>query len=128
MKELDANGSTTFLMIETREGLANVDSIAALPGCDVLLVGANDLSLELGVVGQWDSDIFRDALKRIGEACQRSRKVLGLAGLYSRPDICNWAIQELNAGFILGNLDIGLLIGAMKSNVEGLKALNPRGS
>jgi 4-hydroxy-2-oxoheptanedioate aldolase len=38
-----------FAMIETADGLANVDAIAATPGLDGLYVGPADLSLSLGL-------------------------------------------------------------------------------
>ena len=124
MKQLDESGSSVFLMIETREGLENVDEIAALVGFDAILVGSNDLSLALGVLGQWDSGVFRDALRKIGDAAKRNGKFMGLAGLYTRPDICTWAVKELNVRYILGNLDVGLLSSAMAQNVKGLKAFS----
>lgn len=37
-----------FVMIETADGLANVDAIAATPGVDGLYVGPSDLSLAVG--------------------------------------------------------------------------------
>jgi 4-hydroxy-2-oxoheptanedioate aldolase len=36
-------------MIETADGLANVDAIAATPGLDGLFVGPSDLSLAMGL-------------------------------------------------------------------------------
>jgi 4-hydroxy-2-oxoheptanedioate aldolase len=44
----------TFAMIETAEGLANLDEIVATPGLDGVYVGPSDLSLALG--GQPDQD------------------------------------------------------------------------
>ncbi len=38
-----------FAMIETADGLANVDEIAATPGLDGLFVGPSDLSLAMGL-------------------------------------------------------------------------------
>ena len=35
-------------MLETPEGIANADAIAAVPGIDVLLIGSNDLCTALG--------------------------------------------------------------------------------
>ncbi|KAH6698402.1 Pyruvate/Phosphoenolpyruvate kinase [Leptodontidium sp. MPI-SDFR-AT-0119] len=123
MRLLDASGSTVILMIETAEAIANVDAIAAVPGVDVLLIGSNDLSLELGIQGQWDDPLFRKTLEKVANACKNSGTLLGLAGLYNRPDICADAIKRLGAIYILGNLDIGLVIAAAKANVEVLKTL-----
>lgn len=45
-----SNRSTlVFAMIETADGLANVDAIASTPGLDGLYVGPTDLSLALGL-------------------------------------------------------------------------------
>jgi 4-hydroxy-2-oxoheptanedioate aldolase len=38
----------SFAMIETREGLENVDDICATPGLDAILIGPSDLGLSLG--------------------------------------------------------------------------------
>ena len=44
---LDA-ATLVVCMIETRQGLANVEEIAAVPGVDVLHVGTNDLLVDMG--------------------------------------------------------------------------------
>lgn len=38
----------TFAMIETREGLGNLDEILSVEGLDAVLIGPNDLSISLG--------------------------------------------------------------------------------
>jgi hypothetical protein len=43
--------------------------------------------------------------------------------LYNRPDLCKHAIKELGARYILGNLDIGLISSAAKTNVTALRLL-----
>ena len=40
-----------ILMLETPEAIGNVEEIAAVPGFDVLLVGTNDLCMEMGIPG-----------------------------------------------------------------------------
>ena len=47
--------STFFCQIETAEGVENADAIAALPGVDCLWVGHFDLSVSLGVPGEFGS-------------------------------------------------------------------------
>ncbi|KAH7363778.1 Pyruvate/Phosphoenolpyruvate kinase [Rhexocercosporidium sp. MPI-PUGE-AT-0058] len=107
---LDASGSTVILMIEIAEAIANVDAIAVVQGVDVLLIGSNDLSLDLRIQGQWDSPIFKESLEKVANACKNSGILLGFAGL-------------LGARYILGNLDIGLVTEATKANLEVLKTL-----
>ena len=123
MTQLDASGSCVVLMIKTADSIENLDAIATVPGVDMLLIGANDLSLELGIQEKWDDPLFKDTLNRVTEACKNSGIVMGLAGLYTRPDICEDAINRLGVRYILGNLDIALIAAAAKTNVAALRAL-----
>ena len=123
MQQLDTTGSTVFIQVETKECLTNIDAIAAIEGVDVLLLGANDLTLNLGILGEWDSPIFQDALRAVANAAQRQGKVLGIAGLYTRPDICRRAVKELGARFVVGHFDIGLLAMGMNKNIEQLRGI-----
>lgn len=126
MQQLDGVGSTTFLMVETRECLDNIDAIAAVNGVDVLLLGANDLSLELGILGEWEHPIFQEALEKISAAAKKTGKIFGISGLYSRPDICKYAIKHLGAGYILSHIDIGLLAMAMNKGIEQFRDIDSR--
>jgi 2-keto-3-deoxy-L-rhamnonate aldolase RhmA len=51
-----------------------------VPGIDIAVIGLDDLSLGMGIVGQWDSPEFRDAEKRVLEACQRHGVLAGVPG------------------------------------------------
>ncbi len=113
-------------MVETTECLENIDAIAAIEGVDVLLFGANDLSLELGILGDWEHLKFQTALETVAAAAQRAGKIFGIAGLYTRPDICKHIVRNLGARYILGHLDIGLLAMAMNKNMEQLRDMNAR--
>lgn len=53
------------LQIETREGVENVDRIAAVPGVDVLFIGPGDLSSSLGCFLEFDRPEFTSAVSRI---------------------------------------------------------------
>ena len=69
--------STLFCQIETAEGVENADAIAALPGVDCLWVGHFDLSLSLGVSGEFGSQTFTDAIARVCAAASKHGKSLG---------------------------------------------------
>ncbi|KAI1616210.1 Pyruvate/Phosphoenolpyruvate kinase-like domain-containing protein [Exophiala viscosa] len=116
-------GSTVFVMIETREGIDNLDDIASVKGVDVLLVGANDLSIELGMPADFENETFQAALKRISDACKKHGKIMGLAGIYDRPKLQKWAISDLGVGFMLGQQDASFITKGAKQCVEDLKAL-----
>lgn len=73
-----------IVQIETIEVLNHLDQIAALDGIDVLFVGPADLSMALGIFGQLDHPLFKDALKATVNAAQKVGKATGI--LLFNPD------------------------------------------
>jgi 4-hydroxy-2-oxoheptanedioate aldolase len=74
-----------FAMIETREGIENLEEIAATPGLDGLYIGPSDLSIALGLApGAVVSDPSRDrpalaeAIERIRKACDANGLIAGM--------------------------------------------------
>lgn len=109
-KQLD-DATMVVAMIESLEGLSAVEEIAAVEGVDILLVGANDLSSALGVPGQMDHELVRDAYQRVLSACQANNKALGVGGLGSRPDLIK-ELLELGALYVSTGNDISFLASA----------------
>jgi 2-keto-3-deoxy-L-rhamnonate aldolase RhmA len=73
-----ANAFTTlFCQIETAEGVANADAIAAVEGVDCLWVGHFDLSVSLGIPGQFDHPKFKEAIEKVVAATRKRKKALG---------------------------------------------------
>lgn len=119
--QANATGSTVLVMIESRLAIANVAAIAAVPGLDVLLVGANDLSIELGVPGDFRSEVFRDALRDVSAACLKEGKMMGLAGIYDDEELQAWAVRELGVGFMLAQQDSSWIASGSKSCLERIE-------
>jgi len=71
------------VMIESPEGVANADAIAATPGIDALLIGTNDLCMEMGIPGKFDDPKVTDAYAKVIAACRKHGKHAGMGGLYS---------------------------------------------
>src|SRR6516164_10308347 len=69
--------STLFCQIETAEGVKNAEAIAALPGVDCLWVGHFDLSVSLGIPGEFDNPKFTKAIAKVTQACRKHNKALG---------------------------------------------------
>jgi len=110
-------------MVETVDALESVDDIAALPGCDVLLVGANDLLTEMGIMGDFDNPKFMKALEKVSHAAHKHGKVFAIGGLYHRPDLMDRVINDLGARWVIGGQDVGLLVAATRQNCQALKAI-----
>jgi len=69
------------ILIETPAGVASADAIAQLDGVDMLAIGVNDLTAELGVPGRYDDSRVRDAVATAARACQRHGKLLMVGGI-----------------------------------------------
>jgi 2-keto-3-deoxy-L-rhamnonate aldolase RhmA/transcriptional regulator with XRE-family HTH domain len=61
-----------ILLIETMEGLENVEKIAAVQGVDVLWVGEYDLSMSMGIPGALEDPRLKAAEDRVVAACGRA--------------------------------------------------------
>jgi 2-dehydro-3-deoxyglucarate aldolase len=58
-------GVACIVQIETRQALEIVDEIAAVPGIDCLFVGLSDMSVDLGVPGEFRHPDVVAALDRV---------------------------------------------------------------
>jgi 4-hydroxy-2-oxoheptanedioate aldolase len=111
-----------FAMIETREGLDNLDGIAGTPGLDGLYIGPSDLSLALGlrpggIVDELGEDrrALSDEIERIREACVAHGIVPGLHCSGARA-----AQSYAEAGFkmITVGVDSSMLKAALSRELE----------
>ena len=82
--------------IETREGLENVEAIAAVPGVDALWVGHFDLTNFMGIPAQFKHPEYLAAIDRIVAACEAHGKS---AGFLATDD--DWARDYAAKGFRL---------------------------
>ena len=108
-------------MIETPQAVENADAIAAIEGIDALLIGTNDLSLEMGISGQIGHERIHAAYKTVAAACQRHSKVLGMGGVYDRELASRYI--GMGARLVLGANDHALMLNAATQRVEFLREL-----
>ena len=110
-----------FAMIETKEGLANLDAICATPGLDAVYIGPADLSFALGLEPRGDNphplhmstcDKIRETAHKHGIKC-----VMHCAG-------STFAAGAVKRGFdmVMLTSDISCLIAGVKSELAALKA------
>jgi 4-hydroxy-2-oxoheptanedioate aldolase len=69
------------VMLETPQAIANADAIAAVPGIDALLVGTNDLAMELGIPGGFGDERIVAAYQTVVDACRKHGKHAGVGGI-----------------------------------------------
>ena len=102
-----------FAMIETKDGLANLDAIAATPGLDALYIGPADLSYALGLPPKADNT---EPLHL--ETCN---KILEAAHRHGKKACMHCASAAFAAGAIERGFDLVMLTSDFHSMIAGAK-------
>jgi 2-keto-3-deoxy-L-rhamnonate aldolase RhmA len=88
--------TTVHVLIESAEGVRNANAIAAIDGVDILHIGMNDLSVDLGHVDHLRHPEVLDACKQVIAAARGCGK-LAVVGGSSDPALI---VELLNAGAV----------------------------
>ena len=96
------------IMLESPEAIANVDSIAAVDGIDVILIGTNDLCMEMGIPGDYSNPKVKDAYSKVIEACKKYRKTPGMGGVYNEELMSEYI--NIGMKFILSGSDLSFMM------------------
>jgi 4-hydroxy-2-oxoheptanedioate aldolase len=91
------------VMLETPTAIENAAAIAAVPGVDVLMIGTNDLSAEMGVPGEFGHDRVAKAYQQMIAACRAHKKWPGMAGIYDEAIMARYI--AMGAQFMLAGSD-----------------------
>lgn len=102
---------TTIIQIETAEALNAIEGIAAVDGVDVLFVGPNDLTVNMGIREQFDHPDYIAARKKVAETAKNAGKAAGI--LLGNPDQIEEAIDQGYTFIALGS-DIALVNNGMR--------------
>jgi 2-keto-3-deoxy-L-rhamnonate aldolase RhmA len=120
----NANRKTSVIcLIETADGAANAEAIAAIDGVDCLWVGHFDLSVSLGIPGEFNHPKFQAAMDKIIGAAKKHSKSLGRLVANTEQGI---AFNKLGFDFICYSGDVWVLrdglAAAAKTIRDGVKA------
>jgi 2-keto-3-deoxy-L-rhamnonate aldolase RhmA len=116
-----ANRETlAVLMIESQEGLANVEEIARTPNLDVLFIGPYDLTLSLGIIEEFENPQFVQAVERVVAAATAAGVAVGLQT--ANMDLLTKA-RSLGARFLIYSSDSGVLFSGYKTAMNRLKSV-----
>jgi len=123
MNRIEAASLMTML-IESPEAVENAEAIAAVPGVDVLMVGANDLSIEMGIPGKLGDARIADAIARVAAACRKHGKWSGLGGVYTEDLLGRYL--ETGVQMIVAGSDMPMLMEAATERARLCRGI-PRG-
>jgi 4-hydroxy-2-oxoheptanedioate aldolase len=108
-------------MLESPQAIAQADAIAAVPGVDVLLIGSNDLCMEMGIPSQFSSPKLLSAFETVLAACKKHKKHPGYGGVYDEP--MSQKFIQMGMRFILASGDQNLFMGAAMNRSKFLRAI-----
>jgi 4-hydroxy-2-oxoheptanedioate aldolase len=107
------------VMIETPKAVANADAIAAVPGIDMLLMGCSDLTLEMGIPGQFEDPRLVAAIETVVAACRRHGRIPAIGGIYAEALLARYLKLGMQAA-LAGN-DLPLLLGAATQRAKAIR-------
>lgn len=108
-------------MIETPAAVEAADGIAAVQGIDGLLIGTNDLSVEMGLPGQVGHERVSKAYETVSAACRKHKKVLGMGGVYDQEFASRYI--GMGASMILAGSDHNMLMDGAARRAQFLQGL-----
>ncbi len=106
-------------MIEDQAGVEAIDDIVSVPGIDMVLEGAVDLSQSYGLPGQHQHPTVQAAIQTVARACQR-QGVPFCAVPRAPEQLGQWRRNGVNA-FLLGD-DRAVAFRAFKAHLAGFKS------
>ena len=101
-----------LVQIESREGLANLDAIAAVDGVDGVFIGPADLSASMGFRG---NPGHPDVQAAIEDAIARIRQAGKAAGILSADEKLARRYLELGAAFVAVGVDTTVLMRGLQT-------------
>ena len=107
------------VMLETPKAINNVEEIASVPGIDVLLVGTNDLCMEMGIPGEFNHNDVKEAYKKVIQACNNNNILPGMGGVYDETLMHEYI--DLGMKFILSGSDLSFLVKGAEDRLNNLK-------
>jgi 4-hydroxy-2-oxoheptanedioate aldolase len=100
-------------MIETKEGLANLDAICATPGLDAIYIGPSDLAFALGMAPRPDNPDPAHLA-----ACDRIRDA---AHKHGKKAVMHCASAAFAAGAVKRGFDMVMLTSDLNSMIAGVR-------
>ena len=108
------------IMLESPEAIDNVDSIAAIDGVDVVLIGTNDLCMEMSIPGDYSNPKVKDAYIKVIEACKKYGKTPGMGGVYNEELMSEYI--KMGMRFILSGSDLSFMMQSASQRSNKLRS------
>jgi 2-dehydro-3-deoxyglucarate aldolase/4-hydroxy-2-oxoheptanedioate aldolase len=112
------NETLVIVQVETAAAIENLEEMLSVPGVDVAWVGHFDLSVSMGIPGDFDHPRFLAAIDRMVEVCRRHKIAPGVMQ-GSVGAVSEWMERGFRAIAYSG--DVWLLQNALRDGLTQLK-------
>ena len=109
--------------LESAEAVEQAEAIAAVDGVDALFIGSNDLTLSLGIPGEFTHPRTRDCYARAIAAARSHGKHLFVGGI-ANPEVVRIYVEMGAAPCFFPGADSALLFKAAKDAATAFAALS----
>lgn len=106
------------VMVEDRSAFDDIAKIVKIPGLTFIQVGASDLSVSLGHVGEVGHPELRSAFERVQTACQGAQVILGYTVNHPAYPVPLSELRRQGYKFLIAGKDTELLMRALASRLE----------
>jgi 4-hydroxy-2-oxoheptanedioate aldolase len=118
------NMIAVILIVDTKEGVENIDSIVDVSGIDVILPGVYDLSGAYGVPGQTNHPLVLEAVEKIVKACKK--REISIAAFATNREAIEKKMRQ-GARFIELTVDTDLIWQGAERLLKEAESANWRG-
>ncbi len=115
--------TVSVVQFETRTAMERADELLSVPGVDIAMVGPADLSISLGVPGDFDNPIMISTISGLIEKCNRHGVV---PGIQTRTVAMAKAWTERGMRFVGAGAEHGLLLEKAKETVAALNQVRAK--
>ena len=114
-----------IVQFESARAVEYAEEIAAVEGVDMVLIGTNDLLAEMGLAGQYEHALVRDAYERTIAACRKHGKHVGVGGLATRPKLAAEFVR-MGARYVSTGTDLAFLLAESTARAGQVHEMAPK--
>jgi len=118
IQELNEN-TMVVIQIEKKRAIESIDDLVSVDGIDAALIGPYDLSISLGVPGEFDSPILNEAIQNVVDACKKHGVASG-THVRDMESLLFW--RDRGMRLLAYSSDVGLIMSSASDAVSRIRA------
>lgn len=116
------HATIVMVQFESVGSVEAADDILSVDGVDMVMIGANDLTADMGIAGDYENPRLHEAFQHTMNVCKKYGKHMGIGGLAGRPDLVAKFVK-MGAHYVSCGTDTGFLLAAGEAKVKEVQAL-----